>query len=69
MKLGKFLKVLLTLVKFRKVVKVLLTPVKLGWCKRFQAPVKLEVIRELAPVKQVVVLFSKEEDSEFGNPK
>ena len=42
---------------------------KLGWCKGFQAPVKLEVVRELAPVKQVVVLFSKEEDSEFENPK
>ena len=42
---------------------------KLGWCKGFQAPAKLEVVRELTPVKQVVVLFSKEEDSEFGNPK
>ena len=42
---------------------------KLGWCKGFQAPVKLDVIRELAPVKQVVALFSKVEDSEFGNPK
>ena len=42
---------------------------KLGSCKGFQTPVKLEVIRELVPVKQVVVLFSKEEDSEFGNPK
>ena len=42
---------------------------KLGWCKGYQAPVKLEVVRELAPVKQVVVLFSKKEDSEFENPK
>ena len=42
---------------------------KLDWCKGFQAPVKLEVIRELAPVKQMVILFFKEEDSEFGNPK
>ena len=33
------------------------------------APVKFEVIRELALAKQVVVLFSNEEDSEFGNPK
>ena len=38
-------------------------------CNGSQTPMKFEVIRVLAPVKQVILLFSKVEDNELRNPK